>query len=155
MAGCRRAGCELVHRPAVRGGHRAADAASHQAAFRGWPGGAGRRGGAMRRAVITGIGAVTPIGHGAKGLWAGVLANQSAVKAIDRFDASPFPSRIAAQIDDFVPSDHLDARRARRLDRFSQLTVAAARMAVEHAGLPMPDGRADRTGIWIGSALGG
>ena len=109
----------------------------------------------MRRAVITGIGAVTPIGHGAYGLWAGVLANQSAVKAIDRFDASPFPSRIAAQIDDFVPDDHLDARRARRLDRFSQLTVAAARMAVEHAGLPMPDGRADRTGIWIGSALGG
>lgn len=109
----------------------------------------------MRRAVITGIGAVTPIGHGADGLWAGVLANRSAIRAIDRFDASPFPSRIAAQIDDFAPADHLDARRARRLDRFSQLTVAAARMAVEHAGLPMPDGRADRTGIWIGSALGG
>ena len=101
----------------------------------------------MRRAVITGIGAVTPIGHGADGLWAGVLANQSAIRAIDRFDASPFPSRIAAQIDDFVPGDHLDARRARRLDRFSQLTVASARMAVEHARLPMPDGRADRTGI--------
>jgi len=109
----------------------------------------------MRRVVITGIGAVTPIGHGADGLWAGVLANRSAIRSIDRFDASPFPSRIAAQIDDFVPSDHLDARRARRLDRFSQITVAAARMAVEHAGLPMPDGRADRTGIWIGSALGG
>jgi 3-oxoacyl-[acyl-carrier-protein] synthase II len=109
----------------------------------------------VRRAVITGIGAVTPIGHGADGVWAGVLANQSAIRPIDRFDASPFPSRIAAQIDDFVPGDHLDARRARRLDRFSQLSVAAARMAVEHAGLPMPDGRADRTGIWIGSALGG
>jgi 3-oxoacyl-[acyl-carrier-protein] synthase II len=109
----------------------------------------------VRRAVITGIGAVTPIGHGADGVWAGVLANQSAIRPIDRFDASPFPSRIAAQIDDFVPGDYLDARRARRLDRFSQLSVAAARMAVEHAGLPMPDGRADRTGIWIGSALGG
>ncbi len=109
----------------------------------------------MRRAVVTGIGAVTPIGHGADGLWAGVRANRSAIRTIDRFDASPFPSRIAAQIDDFVPGDHLDVRRARRLDRFSQLTVAAARMAVEHAGLPMPDGRADRTGVWIGSALGG
>jgi 3-oxoacyl-[acyl-carrier-protein] synthase II len=109
----------------------------------------------VRRAVVTGIGAVTPIGHGADGLWAGVLANESAIRAIDRFDASPFPSRIAAQIDDFVPGDHLDARRARRLDRFSALTVAAARMAVEHAALPLPDGRADRTGIWIGSALGG
>ena len=92
----------------------------------------------MRRAVITGIGAVTPVGHGANGLWAGVLANQSAVKAIDRFDAGPFPSRIAAQIDDFVPGDHLDARRARRLDRFSQLTVAAARMAPPLASSSLP-----------------
>ena len=109
----------------------------------------------MRRVVITGIGAVTPIGHGAGGLAAGVRRNRSAVRTIDRFDASPFPSRIAAQIDDFVPADHLDARRARRLDRFSALAVAAARMAAEHAGLPLADGRADRTGTWIGSALGG
>jgi 3-oxoacyl-[acyl-carrier-protein] synthase II len=108
-----------------------------------------------RRVAITGIGAVTPIGHGSRGLWEGVLANRSAVKAIDRFDASPFPSQIAAQIDDFVAADHLDARRARRLDRFSQLSVAAARMAFEDAGLPAGDGNADRTGIWIGSALGG
>lgn len=109
----------------------------------------------MRRVVITGVGAVTPIGHGADGLLAGVRRNRSAVRAIDRFDASPFPSRIAAQIDDFVPADHLDARRARRLDRFSALAVAAARMAVEHAGLPLPAGHAERTGTWIGSALGG
>jgi 3-oxoacyl-[acyl-carrier-protein] synthase II len=108
-----------------------------------------------RRVAITGIGAVTPIGHGRLGLWEGVLANRSAVKAIDRFDATPFPSRIAAQIDDFVAADHLDARRARRLDRFSQLSVAAARMAFEDAGLPAGDGNAARTGIWIGSALGG
>ena len=108
-----------------------------------------------RRVAITGIGAVTPIGHARQGLWEGVLANRSAVKPIDRFDASPFPSRIAAQVDDFVPTDHLDPRRARRLDRFSQFSVAAARMAVEDAGLPLGDGRGDRTGIWIGSALGG
>ncbi|MGH2358644.1 MAG: beta-ketoacyl-[acyl-carrier-protein] synthase family protein [Candidatus Limnocylindria bacterium] len=109
----------------------------------------------MRRVVVTGIGAVTPVGHGRDGLWAGVLANRSAVRAVDRFDASPFPSRVAAQIDDFVAADHLDRRRARRLDRFSQLSVAAARMAAEDAHLPMPNGRADRVGIWIGSALGG
>lgn len=109
----------------------------------------------MRRVVVTGIGAVTPIGHGADGLREGVRRNRSAVRLIDRFDASEFPSRIAAQVDDFVPADHFDARRARRLDRFSALSVAAARMAVEHAHLPLGDGRADRTGIWIGSALGG
>jgi 3-oxoacyl-[acyl-carrier-protein] synthase II len=109
----------------------------------------------MRRVAVTGIGAVTPIGSGAKGLWAGVLADRSAVRKIDRFDPSPFPSRIAAQVDDFVPADHLDAKRARRLDRFSQLSVAAARMAVEDAGLATPIAAPQRTGVWIGSALGG
>jgi 3-oxoacyl-[acyl-carrier-protein] synthase II len=110
---------------------------------------------APHRVVITGIGAVTPIGHGRDGLWAGVLANRSAVRTIDRFDASPFPSRIAAQIDDFSASDHLDRRRARRLDRFSQLAVVAARMAVEDACWTRSTRDPARTGIWIGSALGG
>jgi 3-oxoacyl-[acyl-carrier-protein] synthase II len=108
-----------------------------------------------RGVVITGIGALTPVGHGHAGLWDGVLANRSAAKLIDRFDPSPFPSRIAAQIDDFVPADHLDARRARRLDRFSQLAVAAARMAVDDARLPLDECHAATTGIFLGSALGG
>ena len=82
-----------------------------------------------RRVAITGIGAITPIGHGADGLWAGVQRNRSAVRCVDRFDASPFPSRMAAQVDDFDPADHLDVRRARRLDRFSAMAVASARMA--------------------------
>ncbi len=107
-----------------------------------------------RRVVITGIGAITPIGIGADGLWDGVMANRSAVRTIDRFDASPFPSRIAAQVDDFDPAAHLDARRARRLDRFSALSVAASRMAFEDAGLDA-GAVAATTGVWIGSALGG
>ncbi len=107
-----------------------------------------------RRVVITGIGAITPIGHGADGLWAGVMRNESAVRAIDRFDASPFPSRIAAQVD-FDPAAHLDGRRARRLDRFSALAVAAARQAVDDAGVSLRNGTSERTGVWIGSALGG
>ena len=109
----------------------------------------------QRRVVITGIGAITPVGSGADGLWNGVMANRSAVRLIDRFDASAFPSRIAAQIDGFEPADHLDPRRARRLDRFSALSVAAARGAVDHAGLAIRNGEAPRTGVWIGSALGG
>jgi 3-oxoacyl-[acyl-carrier-protein] synthase II len=108
-----------------------------------------------RRVVVTGIGALTPVGHGRDGLWAGVLANRSAVRTIDRFDPSPFPSRIAAQIDDFDAAEHFDPRRARRLDRFSQLAVAAARMAAEDARLPLTDGGTERTGIFLGSALGG
>ena len=108
-----------------------------------------------RRVVITGIGAVTPVGHGHDGLWRGVLANRSAVRAIDRFDPSPFPSRVAAQIDDFVPTDHLEPKRARRLDRFSQLAVAAARMAADDAQLPLDGEGRDQTGVFLGSALGG
>ena len=75
------------------------------------------------------------------------------MRRIDRFDASPFPSRIAAQIDDFDPADHLEARRARRLDRFSALAVVAARQAYEAGGLEAHAG--ERTGVFIGSALGG
>ena len=107
------------------------------------------------RVAITGIGAVTPIGHGADGLWAGVLRNASAVRAIDRFDPSPFPSRVAAQIDDFRAADHLDRKRARRLDRFSQLAVVAARMAADDACWTRSPRDPARTGVWIGSALGG
>jgi 3-oxoacyl-[acyl-carrier-protein] synthase II len=108
-----------------------------------------------RRVAVTGIGAVTPIGQGADGLWAGVLANRTAVRLIDRFDATPFPSQLAAQIDDFRAEDYLDTKRARRLDRFSQLSVVAARMAAEQAGWTDASRDAARTGIWIGSALGG
>jgi 3-oxoacyl-[acyl-carrier-protein] synthase II len=109
----------------------------------------------MRRVAVTGIGAVTPVGHGRQGLWAGVAANRSAVRAIDRFDASDFPSRIAAQVDDFDPADHLDARRARRLDRFSAFAVASARMAIEDADVTLGRELRDRSGVWVGSALGG
>ncbi|MFN2483812.1 MAG: beta-ketoacyl synthase [Candidatus Limnocylindria bacterium] len=109
---------------------------------------------ASRRVVVTGIGALTPIGHGADGLWDGVLAHRSAVRCIDRFDPRDFPSQIAAQVNDFEPADHLDARRARRLDRFSQMAVATSRMAAEDAAYDA-DRRAERTGVYIGSALGG
>ena len=104
--------------------------------------------------VITGIGAITPIGTGADGLWAGVLADRSAVRPIDRFDASPFPSRIAAQVDDFEPADHLDAKRARRLDRFSPLRSPPRGWRSTTPGWPARPTR-PAPGVWIGSALGG
>ncbi len=73
----------------------------------------------MRSVVITGVGCVTPIGTGAEGLWGGLRARRSAVRNITRFDATPFSSRVAAEIGDFHPEDHLEKKRARRLDRFS------------------------------------
>ena len=110
---------------------------------------------ADRRAVITGVGAVTPIGTGVEGLWAGLAARVSAVRAITRFDPTPFRSKIAAEIPDFRPQDHLDAKRAKRLDRFSQLAVASARFALADAELDPRRENGDRVGAMMGSALGG
>ena len=108
-----------------------------------------------RRVVITGVGAVTPIGTAADGLWSGLEARRSAVRTLSRFDPSPFRSKIAAEIPDFRPQDFLDAKRARRLDRFSQLAVTSARLALADAQLdPMREDR-DRIGAMMGSALGG
>ena len=110
---------------------------------------------APRRVVITGVGAVTPIGTSAAGLWAGLEARTSAVREITRFDPAPFRSHIAAEIPDFRPQDHLDAKRARRLDRFSQLAVASARLALADAALQPEREDRDRIGAMMGSALGG
>jgi 3-oxoacyl-[acyl-carrier-protein] synthase II len=107
-----------------------------------------------RRVVITGLGAITPIGHGADGLWSGVRRGRPATRAITRFDASAFRSRVAAEIDGFDPLDHIDARVARRLDRFSQLAVAAGGQALADARLCVEDD-GDDMAIVIGSALGG
>jgi len=108
-----------------------------------------------RRVVVTGVGAVTPIGTGAAGLWQGLQAQRSAVRTITRFDSSPFRSHIAAEIPDFRPQDHLAAKRARRLDRFSQLAVTSARLALDDAALVLAREDRDRVGAMMGSALGG
>jgi 3-oxoacyl-[acyl-carrier-protein] synthase II len=108
-----------------------------------------------RRVVITGIGAITPIGTGIEGLWAGLQERRSAVGAITRFDAEPFRSRIAAEVPDFHASDHIEERRVRRLDRFSQFSVAATRLALQDAGLEPAREDRDRIGAMMGTALGG
>jgi len=108
-----------------------------------------------RRVVITGVGAVTPIGVGKEELWRGVLEGRRGVRAIGLFDASAYPTRMAAEVGDFDPLDHLDAKRARRLDRCSQFGLAAARMAVADARLDMAREARERVGVYIGSALGG
>jgi 3-oxoacyl-[acyl-carrier-protein] synthase II len=108
-----------------------------------------------RRVVITGIGAITPIGIGVEGLWQGLIRRESAVRCITRFDPSMFKSRIAGEVADFSPADHLEERRARRLDRFSQFSVAATRMALADARLDPPREDPDRVGAIMGTALGG
>jgi 3-oxoacyl-[acyl-carrier-protein] synthase II len=109
----------------------------------------------MREVVITGIGCVTPIGTGVDGLWDGLRAKRSAVRTITRIDPTPFKSRIAAEIDDFHPRDHLQDKVARRLDRFSQLGVVSTALAVRDAGLDLAREDRDRMGVMMGTALGG
>jgi 3-oxoacyl-[acyl-carrier-protein] synthase II len=108
-----------------------------------------------RRVVITGIGAITPIGQGVEGLWEGLRRRESAVRCITRFDPSMFKSRIAGEVPDFSPADHIEERRVRRLDRFSQFSVAATRMALSDAELDPQHEDPDRIGATMGTALGG
>ncbi len=107
-----------------------------------------------RRVAITGIGALTPIGITRDALWQGLLARRSAVRPVTRFDASIYRSQIAAEID-FHPSDFIEERKVKRLDRFGQFTVACSRLAVEDAHLDMAVEDRERVGSMMGSALGG
>jgi 3-oxoacyl-[acyl-carrier-protein] synthase II len=109
----------------------------------------------QRRVVITGIGAVTPIGLGVEGLWEGLRRRESAIRCITRFDPSMFKSRIAGEVIEFSPLDHMEEKRARRLDRFSQFSVAATRMALADARLDPSEEDPDRVGAMMGTALGG
>jgi 3-oxoacyl-[acyl-carrier-protein] synthase II len=108
-----------------------------------------------RRVVITGIGAITPIGTTQDGLWSGLQKQRSAVRSLTRFDPSQFRSHNAAQIDDFVATDHLDTKRARRFDRFAQFSVVGAQMALADADLDLAREDKERIGANMGTALGG
>ena len=107
-----------------------------------------------RRVVITGIGTVTAIGHGRQGLWEGVQRGESAVRSLTRFDPLPYRARMAAEVELDVAA-YLDRKQLKRLDRFAQFAVIAARMAVEDAALRLPDEPPGTVGVMMGSALGG
>jgi 3-oxoacyl-[acyl-carrier-protein] synthase II len=107
------------------------------------------------RIVITGLGAVSPLGSSIELLWEGLLAGKSGIRRITQFDASQLPCQIAGEIPDFDPSIFIDRKEARRIPRFGQIAQAAAAQAVADAGLPeiMPD--PERTGVVFGTAIGG
>src|SRR3989442_9128015 len=109
----------------------------------------------MQRVVVTGIGAVTPIGMASAGLYAGIRRARSAVARLTRFDRSPFRCQVAAEVGECGPLAYMDAKRARRLDRFAQFAVAAARQGVDDAGLHLEDEDRDRCGCFIGGGGGG
>jgi len=111
---------------------------------------------ADRRIVITGIGAITPIGHGKDGLWDGAKSGRSGVQTIEHFDTSHLRTKVAAMVNDFDPLDYFDSKSARRMDRFAHFAMAAAEMAIQDAGFPYsPDRPNARVGVTMGTALGG
>jgi 3-oxoacyl-[acyl-carrier-protein] synthase II len=109
----------------------------------------------LNRAVITGMGAVTPLGSSIDRYWKGLINGESGVRKITQFDATDFPCQIAGEIPDFNPDEYLDRKEARRLPRSAQIALVSAIQAVHDAGLPevMPD--KERAGVVFGTALGG
>jgi len=108
----------------------------------------------LRRVVVTGIGAVTPIGTGRQGLWDAAISGTSGAGPITQFDPHPLTTTIACEVKGFTPEDFLDRKAVRRMDRFSQFAVAAGRMALEDAELEV-EGDGSRFGTIIGCGVGG
>ncbi len=108
-----------------------------------------------RDVVVTGIGAVTPIGCRSRGLYEGLRRERSAIDRIACFDPTPFSCTIAGEIRDFDAAAYIEPKRLRRLDRYSQLAVASARMAIEDARLDLAETDRDMAGCFVGSAVGG
>lgn len=108
-----------------------------------------------RRVVVTGLGALTPLGNSVSESWVGVCAGKSGIGPITRFDASAFSSRIAGEIKNFDPLLYVDKKEVRRFDNFTIYSIAAAQMALDDAALTVSPEIAQRVGVIIGSAIGG
>ncbi|MBN1896064.1 beta-ketoacyl-ACP synthase II [bacterium] len=107
------------------------------------------------RVVITGLGAVTPLGTGMDRFWDGLLAGRSGIAPVSRFDASRFYSKLAGEVKDFHALDWLDRKTVERTDRFTHFGVAAAGQAIQDAGLDSFPFEKTRAGVIIGSGIGG
>jgi 3-oxoacyl-[acyl-carrier-protein] synthase II len=108
-----------------------------------------------RRAVVTGLGAITPIGNDADAFWANLTAGVSGVATITTYDPAEEEVRIAAEVKGFDPADWIDFKQARRMSRFSQFAVAAAAQAIERAGLKITDANRDEIGVIVNTGGGG
>lgn len=107
------------------------------------------------RVVITGMGAITPIGNGPGQFWNGLLEGRSGVGLIQRFDASELDTRFAAELKGFDPAEYMDAKEVRRADPFTQYALAAAAQAAEESGLDFSELGGERIGVIVGSGIGG
>jgi 3-oxoacyl-[acyl-carrier-protein] synthase II len=108
-----------------------------------------------KRVVVTGVGAITPIGNTATEYWDGLLSGRNGIDYITLFDASRHDCRIAGEVKNFDPHDYLERKEAKRMDRFCQFGVAAAKQALANAELVINDLNAEQVGVMIGSGIGG
>src|ERR1044071_9998026 len=108
-----------------------------------------------RRVVVTGLGAVTSIGHDVDTFWSSLVAGRGGVKRISLFDPADFASQIGAEVRDWDPAMHMDAKEARRNDRYTHFGFVAAKQAVADSGVDMQREDRDRVGVMIGSGIGG
>ena len=109
-----------------------------------------------RRVVVTGVGALTCIGHEAKGLWNGILAEKSGIRFATRFDSTPYDAKCTAEINDFDPAAYFPPHKLKRIDRYAQFALVLTRQALEDAGLTYtPEQPRTNAGVSFGTALGG
>jgi len=108
-----------------------------------------------KRVVITGIGAITPLGNTVDDFWYNIRNGKCGIKGITRFNVENFDSRIAAQVENFIPEDFMDKKEARRMDKYTQFAVAASNMAVKQADLNINRVNSERFGVILGTGIGG
>jgi 3-oxoacyl-[acyl-carrier-protein] synthase II len=108
-----------------------------------------------RRVVITGVGMITPLGVSTDESWDGLIAGRPGIKKITQFDASAFPTQIAGEVVGFNPEDHIEPKEIKKMDRFIHFALAAASMAMKDSGLKITAENAERTGVIVGSGMGG
>lgn len=109
----------------------------------------------MNRVVVTGMGAITPIGNNVEEFWKGIEETKCGIDEITQIDTTNYKVKLAAEVKNFNPEDYMDRRNARRLDRFCQLAMAAAKEVMENSKLDVSKIDTTRFGVIVGSGIGG
>ena len=110
---------------------------------------------ASKRVVVTGIGCMTSLGHDTPTFWEALTKGRSGIRRVTRFDPADFPSKVGSEVVDFDPTKYMEAKEAKRNDRYAQLAMAASRLAVDDSGLDVTKVDSERFGVIIGSGIGG
>lgn len=108
-----------------------------------------------KRVVVTGLGLITPLGIGVDASWRGLIEGRSGIRRITQFDAAQFPTKIAGEVEGFSPEDFIETKEVKKMDRFIHFAFAAATMAMSDSGLKITEANAERTGVFVGSGMGG